>query len=41
MANKEKLKTTFIFDGDANLGDIFADIIASKIKAKSHLLPYS
>ena len=35
MANKEKLKTTFIFDGEADLGDIFADIIASKIKEKS------
>ena len=35
MASKEKFKTTFVYDGEAELSDIFADLIASKIKEKS------
>lgn len=35
MADKKKFKTTFVYDGDADIGDIFADIFASKIKEKS------
>lgn len=35
MASKGKFKTTFVYDGEAELGDIFADLIASKIKEKS------
>ena len=35
MADKNRLKTTFVYDGDADMGDLFADIFASKIKEKS------
>lgn len=35
MASKERFKTTFVYDGEAELSDIFADLIASKIKEKS------
>lgn len=35
MENKERFKTTFVYDGEANLSDIFADLIATKIKEKS------
>ena len=36
MADNEKLKVKFVYDGEVDLSDIFADMIAAKIKSKSH-----
>lgn len=35
MESNEKLKVKYVYDGEATLCDIFADMIASRIKAKS------
>jgi len=35
MADNEKLKVKFVYDGEVDLSDIFADMIAAKIKSKS------